>query len=192
MGTTARVIPSGGWAHFFDANADALLRAASGILHRDVVDASDVDDVVMTVMRRLIAQGGAPADRDPVAYALTAVRNEALDRRKRQRRSTDQPTDFDAMIGTADVEAAVDDAILVAQVLDALDDLPDNERTAIRGKFLEERPWADVAAEIGITTLRGFTKAVNRGLDRLRAMPQFAELFGRAPRPSTTTEDTTP
>lgn len=192
MGTAARVIPVGGWAVFFDLNADRLLRAASGILWRQTIDASDAEDVVMTVMRRLIAHGGVPANRDPVAYALTAVRNEALDRRKRQQCSTDQATEFDGMVGVDDVEADVDDALLIAQVLQALDDLPENERIAIRGKFLEERPWAEVAAEIGITTLRGFTKAVNRGLDRLRAMPQLAELFTDPSQPSTTRGDTTP
>ena len=79
------------------------------------------------------------------AYVLRAVRNAAIDALRRRRFHTDDDINLDEFVGTTDIEADVDDDLLLDEVLEALEDLPEREATAIRGLFLEELPWEVVA-----------------------------------------------
>lgn len=174
--------PPEGWEAFYDANIDALLRAASRVLGRTATQGDGAEDIVAEVLRRLIAKG-VSTGQSARAYALTSVRNLAVDRARRQKHVADMPSEEDGPVSADEMESAVEDEILLADVLDALNQLPDKERMAIQGKFLDGRPWREVAADVGVTTSAGLMKIVNRGLDRIRKLPRFAGLAD-APRPA--------
>jgi len=181
--------PPEGWESFHEANVDALLRAAAGVLGSSSEQGDDAEDVVSQVLTRLIATG-VPQTGSARAYVLTSVRNEARDRVRRRKHHADGIGTLDVLQRTDDMELTVGDDMLLADVLDALDQLPERERTAIQGKFLDERPWREVAAEVGVTTSQGFMKIVNKGLGRIRKTPRFAGLAAAAApiSPSTPTE----
>lgn len=166
--------PPEGWEAFFETHVDSLLRAAAGILRNSTSRGSDAEDVVSRVLTRLIARG-LPAG-NSLAYVITSVRNAAVDELRKLRFHSDTDVDPNRLVGEDDIESEVDAGLLIDDVLDALDQLPDKEATAIRGKFLEERPWQDVARDVGVSTSHGVAKIVNRGLATIRKMPRFAGL----------------
>lgn len=186
--------PPEGWAVFFANNGAVMLGVAAGILGRNAARGASAEDVVSKVIVKLIKRG-IPDDVNARAYVLTAVRNAAYDERKPLKRHTDEDVLLDDRVGIHGIEEDVDDQLLIDQVVDALDELPEREAHAIREKFLHARHWHDVAAELGVTTSQGFGKIVNAGLEELRKMPRFTGLANGGARsanaPSTATGETT-
>jgi RNA polymerase sigma-70 factor, ECF subfamily len=54
-----------------------------------------------------------------------------------------------------------------SSLLELLDDLPENERAAVRSRVLEERPYREIAGELSCSELV-VRKRVSRGLARMR------------------------
>lgn len=181
--------PPEGWAAFFTTHGEALIRAAAAILGPNAARGTGAEDVVSKVLTKLIKRG-IRVDANPRAYVLAAVKNAAYDERRPLKRHTDEEIVFDELVGTHSIEDDVDDRLLAEQLLMAIADLPDREAHAIREKFLRQRPWREVAAEVGVTTSQGLGKLVNGGLEKLRRMPRFASLsrnVSRSPGPLPTT-----
>ena len=181
--------PAEGWEAFFAANAQVLVDTAASILKGRTSRGNDAEDVAFQALANVIAKG-IPEGANARAYVLGAVRQGALDALRRRSLHTDEDINLDERVGTTDIEAAVDDGLLLQQILEALDDIPEREATALRGLFLEEIPWEVVASEVGVTTKRGTTDLANRGTGRLRKMPRFRDLTSTRTRPpgsSTTT-----
>ncbi|MBV9604236.1 MAG: RNA polymerase sigma factor [Solirubrobacterales bacterium] len=70
-------------------------------------------------------------------------------------------------------EADLDRILEIAQdgsggLLSLVDDLPEDERTAVRSRVLEERPYREIATELSCSELV-VRKRVSRGLARMRA-----------------------
>jgi RNA polymerase sigma factor (sigma-70 family) len=166
--------PPEGWAAFFAHNAEVLMRAAARTLGSPA-GANTAEEIVDEAFAKLIRHG-IPRGRNARAYAIITVQNAARDELRRLGRYTDEDIIFDDLVGVTGIEDDVDDQLLTDQVLAAIDELPEREAYAIREKFVNERPWREVAADLGITTSQGLGKIVKAGLDRLRRMPRFAEL----------------
>ena len=181
--------PAEGWEDFFAANADALVHTAASILKGRTSRGNDAEDVAFQALANCIAKG-IPKGVNARAYVLAAVRRGALDALRRRKFHTDEEIDLDERVGTPDIEEDVDDALLLEEVLEALDDVPEREATALRGLFLEEMPWEVVAEKVGLTSQRGTTDLADRAIARLRKMPRFRDLTATRtapPGPSTTT-----
>lgn len=181
--------PSGGWAAFYADLGETLLRVAGRIVGNEAFLGVSADDIVSETMRKLLA-AGIPVGANARAYAITAVKNTALDLAKQKEQYTDADIDMDTRIGIEDIEEAVDEALLAEDICEALAELPEREAHAIREKVMNDRHWNDVAPELEVTTVQGVGKIVTRGLDKLRKMPRFAGLrqdVSTPQRPSTTT-----
>jgi RNA polymerase sigma-70 factor, ECF subfamily len=63
-------------------------------------------------------------------------------------------------------------AELLLRLADALAALPDDERTALELRFLQQPPWplADIARHLGRPTPKAVAGLLNRGLQRLRGL----------------------
>jgi RNA polymerase sigma factor (sigma-70 family) len=180
--------PGGGWAAFYADHGATLLRVAGRIVGKEAFLGVSADDIVSETMRKLLA-AGIPVGANARAYAITAVKNTALDLAKQKEQYTDADVDMDTRIGIEDIEEAVDEALLAEDIREALAELPEREAHAIREKVMNDRHWNDVAPELEVTTVQGVGKIVTRGFDKLRKMPRFAGLrqdVSRPQRPSTT------
>lgn len=182
--------PAGGWATFFTENGEMLLRVAARIVGKHAFLGVTAEDVVSESMRKLLA-AGIPEGANARAYAITTVKKTALDLAKqKKKKNANAGIDLDTRIGTENIEETSDDALLAEDIRDALAELPEREAHAIREKVMNDRHWSDVAPELDVTTVQGVGKIVNRGLDKLRKMPRFADLAADVrtpPRPSTAT-----
>lgn len=167
--------PPEGWAAAWAEHGEAMLRAAARVLDGKAARGASAEDVVGDVLERLINKG-VPRGANTRAYMIRSARNAALDAVKPLKHHTDADIDFDDEVGVDSIEDDVDQQILLDDVLAALDELPPREAFAIREKFLKERPWHEVAADLDITTSQGLGKIVNSGLDKIRKMPRFAGL----------------
>lgn len=186
MTAAQRTPPPGGWAKFFGENVEFLLRVAKSQMGRRSFLGMDAEDVVSETLRKLI-KAGLPPGANPKAYAVTTLTNTIKDLAKKRRQYSDAEADSDSIVGTEDIEAQVDD---VLHLEGALGELPPREAHAIREKVINDRHWSDVAPELGVTTVQGVGKIVNRGLAQLRQMPRFANQpsdVSTAPPPSTST-----
>ncbi len=169
--------PASGWAAFFTEAGPVLLRVATRVLGPHAVTGISAEDVVNEALTKLIAKG-IPQERDPLPYAITTVKRTGLDEIKAARRINDGEVDVDQEIGEHDIEAAVDDALLAHDLVQAIERLPAREAHAIREKVINGRHWQEVAAELGdVTTVQGVGKIVSRGLSKLCKQSRFADLF---------------
>lgn len=166
--------PPEGWAAFFTENGELMLRVAGRTAGHDARGGSSAEDIVSEALTKLIA-AGIPKGANARAYAITVVINAALDEIKKTKRFTDEDIDFDDKIGIDDIEVAVDDALLAEDLRNMLGELPEREAHAIREKVMSGRHWRDVAPELGVTTVQGVGRIVNRGLEKLQKMLRFPE-----------------
>jgi RNA polymerase sigma-70 factor (ECF subfamily) len=89
----------------------------------------------------------------------------AVERRARQRIGVEAVVVSDATLER--VEALIDASAPGNPLFKALDELPESQREAVRAHVLDEEPYADLAARLGVSeaTVR---QRVSRGLGRLR------------------------
>lgn len=168
--------PPEGWNAFWNQHSDSLLRAAVAVIGTHARAGVDAEDVVSTVMTKLVARG-IRTDRSAIGTVMTSVHNAAVDALGGAKRYTDKEIDLDAYMAIDDIEGSVDLELLGKDAVAALDELPEREARAIREKVMKDRPWREVAGEFDLTTSQGLGKVVNSGLAKLRKMPRFAELL---------------
>ena len=111
---------------------------------------------------RLAATMGAFPDDETVAAALGLTLDEVNRVDSEAARATVLPLDAGAQQGLAEVlpvrEAGPEERVVhlerVRYLADAVEELPERMRLVVRGYFLEERPMAELAEELGVTESR--------------------------------------
>jgi RNA polymerase sigma factor (sigma-70 family) len=157
-------------------------------VRRQVADITEVEDIVQDAFERLVSAYRLMEPVEHVAAWLRRVaRNRIIDRFRQQSRNErllDSPSfeDFEAageglVAGIAPLvagpEASYERDLLAEQLVDALNELPPEQRAVFVAHELDGRSYHDLAAEtgIGVNTLLGRKHAAMRHLRRrLRAM----------------------
>lgn len=141
---------------------------------REIVPRADVADVLQCTWLALLS-GPAPSGRARRAWLVRVARNFAYEhlraeanRRARELESTPSVDEFDPL-----------QAELGARVLRELGALEEPYRRSLKLRFLEQRTYAEIAAEVGVaeTAVR---KRVERGLRRIRRRLDGGTGFGAA------------
>lgn len=138
---------------------------------RDDAGAKDlVQDVLILLLEKL--REGAVRDPSQVAsFALGTARQMVVDRQRGGRRRERILQAFPEPFPFEHLDPAPPDATRLAPCLAAL---PDRERTVLVLTFYDERPAAEVAAELGVTA--GNVRVIrHRGLERLRRCLETTE-----------------
>lgn len=132
------------------------------------------EEIVQDLFADLWARRREWQVRDSVrAYVFTAVRNRALNLRKRQLVESDWEHE-ETSIGSRELQqtpepadAAAERADLRAQLDAALDALPERCRLVMHLRWREQMPYAEIAAVMGIS-VKGVENQLARGLSAIR------------------------
>lgn len=171
-----------------DADAFSVLyrrheTIVAGYLARRARDPELAADLTAETFAAAIAGAGGFRDegQSALGWLLGIARNVlhrtwergATERRARERLGVERVAVSDATLER--VEALIDERDPRNPLLKALNELPDAQRDAVRAHVLDEEPYADLAARLGVSeaTVR---QRVSRGLGRLRTT-----LEGRRP-----------
>lgn len=144
-----------------------LIGYALGIVH----DLDRARDVVQDTFIRLYQQDREKVQRGLKTWLFTVCRNRALDILRKEKRMVELEDEKAARIQAAAVapDRAADWDERVAQVMNALDRLSDNQREVIRLKFQQGLSYKEISAATGLTTGNvGFL--IHTGLKRLRSL----------------------
>jgi len=151
---------------------EALFRQYQGEVYgwimRIVHDSGAAEDLTIETFWRIYrARARFDPSRSFGAWARRIATNLALEHLSRRR--PEKPLDHDFRIrgpgtGTPDPAIAAD---VRAKVLAAFDELPAKLRVAVRLALIEERPYAEIADAVGIST-NGVKSRVFRAIRRLR------------------------
>jgi RNA polymerase sigma-70 factor (ECF subfamily) len=121
-----------------------------------------VHDAVVRVWR------GATPGGDPVAYLFAAVRNAAIDVRRRPRLGGDAVSIFDlAEPAAGETGDAVVEAERDGMIADALAELPEDQREAVVMHLFAGLTFAQAAEAAGVP-LQTVASRYRRGLEKLR------------------------
>jgi RNA polymerase sigma factor (sigma-70 family) len=150
-----------------DAGRTRLLRFAFLLTG----DRSLAEDVVQSVLLRLLDRSGGDAVRNPGAYARRCVSNEIATVHRTRARAREVVDRLPAPLTTppAPGDAAVDRLV----IFDALDVLSERERVAVVLRYYEDLDDVDTAEVIGCT--RGTVRTLIH-----RALPKLREALGEA------------
>lgn len=144
-----------------------LIGYALGIVH----DLERARDVVQDTFIRLYQQDREKVQRGLKTWLFTVCRNRALDILRKEKRMVALVDEKAARIeGTAvPPDRAADWDERVAQVMNALDRLSDNQREVVRLKFQQGLSYKEISEATGLTSGNvGFL--LHTGLKRLRSM----------------------
>jgi RNA polymerase sigma-70 factor, ECF subfamily len=141
---------------------------------RYVGDGARAEELVQDLFADLWVRRGALQVRDSIrAYLFAAVRNRALNVRKRDAMESDWAQDEAAADIRAlhthpePVDAAVERAELRARLDSALAALPERCRLVMHLRWREQMPYADIATVMGIS-VKGVENQLARGLAAIR------------------------
>ena len=164
-----RACPSDSFAAFYRRHAPALLRFVAG---RGVDPDTAADVVADTFLAALRGRYDYRPEYDTARLWLLGIasrrivdlhRRTALDRRRQRRLESEVSTlsqadrdSFDRLVTTT-----------AGRSIDALADLTPDQAAAIRARVLEDRDYADVAEQLGLSQ-PAVRKHVSRGLLALR------------------------
>ena len=126
-----------------------------------------LSEVYMTVWKR--AGAYEPGRASPISWLATIARNRAIDWRRSARRMPSAPLDEAPDIAD-DTPSSVEQMLLDergAQLHLCLDELEEQQRTAIRTAFFDGLTYAELAARQGVP-LGTMKSWVRRGLLRLK------------------------
>ncbi len=144
-----------------------LIGYALGIVH----DLERARDVVQDTFIRLYQQDREKVQRGLKTWLFTVCRNRALDILRKEKRMVALEDEKAARIESNAVapDRAADWEERVAQVMNALDRLSDNQREVIRLKFQQGLSYNEISEATGLTSGNvGFL--LHTGLKRLRSM----------------------
>lgn len=131
--------------------SDKFFRMALSLLGEESAARDAVQDLLLKLWVRRDRLDGIAR---PEAYGVTLLRNACLDRLRQQKarpRKTLETEDL-AEPGPPPEEELIREEGL-RSTLAALEELPDKQRTALRKRILEEKTYAEIAAETGLTAL---------------------------------------
>jgi RNA polymerase sigma factor (sigma-70 family) len=144
-----------------------LIGYALGIVH----DLERARDVVQDTFIRLYQQDREKVQRGLKTWLFTVCRNRALDILRKEKRMVALEDEKAARIEGTTVapDRAADWEERVAQVMNALDRLSDNQREVVRLKFQQGLSYKEISEATGLTSGNvGFL--LHTGLKRLRSM----------------------
>ena len=158
--------PAGSFDGFVHANLEDLVRVAH-IITWDEAEAEDlVQECLIRVARRWPKVRGME---HPVGYARRVLVNLALDDRPRRSRRSDELRHTAPALTDERAEAALDVQGVRAELVDALGQLPQHQRTVLGLRYFLDLSEAQTADLLGCST--GTVKsAASRGLARLREL----------------------
>lgn len=141
----------------------ALRRYARGLLR----DATAADDLVQDCLEKVIAHWHRRRNDDPRTWVFAILHNLAVNKlRQRARRGRHLP--FDEVEESALASrAAQEDGLLQQGILDAVAQLPEEQRSIVLLVSLEDMPYAQVAAVLGIP-IGTVMSRLSRARERLR------------------------
>ena len=170
-------IPS--WAELFEQHAAAMRVSVSAIIQGNAdqgdptTAGTSADDVVSDVFRELIDKGDSLPAGSERSFLCRRARDRAIDRIRatsiRRRHELAGRADERTDLGT---EETVIDQFDAAAIIDALDRLPDRERSVVEERVLLGRPAKDVAAELGVAP-QYISQIVKATCDKIRTDPTF-------------------
>lgn len=143
-------------ADLINAHRSALTRYAGTISGSQAL----ADDIVQEAWLKLRDAHDPALIREPLGYLYRVVRNLAIDARRALNRETARdagPAD-EVLPGVADAGPSPERTATVRQelasVLDALEELPERTRLAVRMNRMEGRKLKDVAEHLGLSVGR--------------------------------------
>ncbi len=147
-----------------DAATDVLDRYSARLakfIRRRVPDRFDAEDVLQEVLREFVESGDTAHSIDQVgAWLFRVARSRIIDlfRKKRPERSADlarpeeEGSSFEDLLPSA--EAGPDEAyargVLMRELADAIDELPEEQRYVFIAHEIEGRSFKELAAETGV------------------------------------------
>jgi RNA polymerase sigma-70 factor, ECF subfamily len=143
-----------------DTDFTARLRT---YVRRRVSSSSDADDVVQTVLLRLLESGREQSLSSPNAWLLAAARTAIVDHHRARAKSAEAFSDATASSSSqSDVASDITDCLMPL-----LADLPEEDRTLLRRVDVEGRAQSELARELGLSP-SGLKSRVQRARARLR------------------------
>ncbi|MCA9234020.1 MAG: RNA polymerase sigma factor [Planctomycetales bacterium] len=124
------------------------------------------EDLLQELFLRLSRGSALRRARDPVGYAVTTATRLAFDWRRSQRRRRDAAPLVQEPVATP-VACDLQDRQQLQWVLIAIDQLPRRQRDAVVMRYLEERPYEEIAAALG-ASVHHARAICYRGIVRLR------------------------
>ncbi|WP_445150676.1 RNA polymerase sigma factor [Baekduia sp. Peel2402] len=149
-------------------------RVVATYLARQSRDAELAADLTAETFCRALLSAGKYHDtgESAIGWLLGIARNLLLDSWRRGSAETRARARLGVTVSVSDealerIEALIDSAAEAERLQDALDALSPDQRAAVRGHVLDERPYPELAAELGVSepTVR---QRVSRGLARMR------------------------
>ncbi|NBW11784.1 MAG: sigma-70 family RNA polymerase sigma factor [Caulobacteraceae bacterium] len=163
---------AGGDRSALQAVYDATSAKLFGVVLRILNDRSEAEDVLQEVYINVWTRAGSfdETRASPITWLAVMARNRAIDRQRQVGRRTTRPIDEAGEIAD-DAEDGLD-TVLRAETSTRLDgclnELEDQQRSAIRTAFFEGRTYEDVAKMFSVPT--GTMKSwIRRSLIRLKA-----------------------
>lgn len=143
----------------------ALRRYARGLIR----DAAAADDLVQDCLERVVAHWHRRRNDDPRTWVFAILHNVAVSRlRQRERRGLHLPVD-DVPEDTFSHRPAQEDRLLQQDILDAIDRLPDEQRSVLLLVSIEDMSYAQVAEVLSVP-IGTVMSRLSRARERLRQM----------------------
>ncbi len=150
----------------FAKNYHRMKRAAMGILGEPSVAEDVVQDTFVRCIRHVDRLRALP-DRARSMYLLTALKHNALNRRKRDGLIVQVPADeLELQDGSATVEEQAIRALTVEELKEAFKRLPGSLKDVLRYKYLLELRDGEIADTLGVTksTVRSYLTRARRAV----------------------------
>ena len=155
------------FATLYDRHSGVLY----GLIRRIVGGTADADDVLQEVFLEIWSRAGRfdPERGRPLAWMVLIARSRALDARRRiaRRREVAAELSDSGATSTAPTPDAVEDAELATRAREALDRLPEEQKSAIHSAFLDGLTHSEIARQSGIP-LGTVKTRIRTGVARLR------------------------
>lgn len=134
-----------------------------------VQDAEEAQDIVQSLYLKLYRrlESGTHLD-NPEAFLFTAARNAVIDYYRTRRQHAELPEIEESVDRDESEHTAETRKTMTSWMLPLVEELPEPYRSTLRMSELEERPYREIAAALGIS--RSAVKSrVRRGRERMRS-----------------------
>lgn len=146
-------------ATFVERDGPALSR----YLGRLLGSADDAEDVLQDAVLRALRVASLPPGDELRRWLYRVATNRAIDVMRRRRT---RPLDFDPA-SPSDLQRDTERAAVAATLREAASRLPPRQRAALTLRYLEDKPYPELAAVLGCTE-QAARASVYQGLKRLR------------------------
>jgi RNA polymerase sigma-70 factor (ECF subfamily) len=150
---------------FVEPMIPALRRYARGLMR----DATAADDIVQDCLERVVVHWNKRRNQDPRTWVFTILHNVAINSLKQSARRGAH-LDFDEIKeGALARRPAQEDGLLQQDILDAISQLPEEQRGVVLLVSIEDMSYAQVAAVLAIP-IGTVMSRLSRARERLRQL----------------------